>query len=486
MRVHTDLSDAELEGARKRLDTIDDNANPLRIVVSVLMLREGFDKRNICVIAVLRASEADLLLEQVVGRGLRLMFPEFEEPQIWGAKKEAVELLRSKRQPSNSFDFLFVVEHPRFRQFYQDLRNQGYLIGEGDTSEVRPTGDLITVDALPDRIPLFDIYWPVQIYDQGKLPDLGTIEVGKLPAFGKDFDALKKQLSHLVIQDVHVESGLKAKTWKLDNAYFDFNFFLAQATTAISKEGRDALLTGKKAEIARLVDAYVCARLFDREIDFSKPENYTVLNYTLVFDHVVESVRRAVLQQVEAIRFEVRVGEWRKLSDLGRIFVREKASVEVTRCIYPMLPFAAVAGGLERDFMLEILDQSPEVLAFAKLDRKHPLKISYRDKSGIQRDYEVDFIVKTEQRMFLVETKGDRDLESATVGLKARAAHSWCESASAVMLPDGMDQPQEWEYLIVAESIFKANRGLSFDGLLPFCQTVRDQIISREEKRLFV
>lgn len=243
-----------------------------------------------------------------------------------------------------------------------------------------------------------------------------------------------------------------------------------------AKEGRDALLTGKKAEIARLVDTYVCTRLFDCAIDFSKPENYTVLNYTLVFDHVVESVRRAILQQVEAIRFEVRVGEWRKLSNLERIFVREKASVEVTRCIYPRLPFAAVAGGLERDFMVEILDQSPEVLAFAKLDRKHPLKISYRDKSGIQRDYEVDFVVKTEKRMFLVETKSDRDLESATVGLKARAANSWCETASTVTLLEGMNQPHEWEYLILAESIFKANRGLSFDGLLPFGQTVRDQI----------
>jgi len=486
MQIHTDLSDSELENARKRLDSIDDNQNPLRVIVSVLMLREGFDKKNICVIAVLRASEADLLLEQVVGRGLRLMFPEMENPQVWEAKKEAVDLLRHKRQPSNSFDFLFIVEHPQFRKFYQDLRNQGYLIGEGDTTEVRATGDLVSIDALPDRIEEFDMTWPVQIYDQGKLPDLGNIEIDKLPAFGKGFDDLKRQLSHLLIQDVHVASGLKAKTWKLDNAYFDFNFFLAQAASAISKDGKDALLTGKKAEIARLVDVYVSSRLFDRTMDFSIPENYTVLNYTLVFDHVIESVRRAVLQQVEAIRFEVRTGEWRKLSDLARIFVRQKSSVEVTRCIYPRLPYSAVAGGLERDFMLEVLDQSPEVLAFAKLDRKHPLKISYRDKSGIQRDYEVDFIVKTDRAMYLVETKGDRDLDTPTVGLKARAAQSWCETASTVAPPTKFQQPQKWQYLIVAESLFKANRGLSFNALASFCESVRDQIIAREEKRLFL
>jgi type III restriction enzyme len=67
MRIHTPdkearFTDADLEKARKRLDSIDDDTDPLRVVISVLMLREGFDKTNICVIVVLRATEADLLL----------------------------------------------------------------------------------------------------------------------------------------------------------------------------------------------------------------------------------------------------------------------------------------------------------------------------------------------------------------------------------------------------------------------------------------
>jgi hypothetical protein len=70
--------------------------------------------------------------------------------------------------------------------------------------------------------------------------------------------------------------------------------------------------------------------------------------------------------------------------------------------------------------------------------------------------------------------------------LKARAAQSWCETASTVAPPADFNQAQEWQYLIVAESIFKANRGLSFDALSSFCHSVRDQIIAREEKRLFL
>ena len=45
-----------------------------KVIVSVLMLREGFDVNNICVIVPLRSSQAQILLEQTIGRGLRLMW----------------------------------------------------------------------------------------------------------------------------------------------------------------------------------------------------------------------------------------------------------------------------------------------------------------------------------------------------------------------------------------------------------------------------
>jgi len=113
MVIHSELKDAELKDARKRLDKIDVDDDPLRVVISVLMLREGFDKNNICVVVVLRATEADLLLEQIVGRGLRLMFPPYKYPELQDAKIDAYNEIRRNKIPSNSLDFLFIVEHPR-------------------------------------------------------------------------------------------------------------------------------------------------------------------------------------------------------------------------------------------------------------------------------------------------------------------------------------------------------------------------------------
>lgn len=73
------MKDAELEEASYKLDKIDENSDPLDVVISVLMLIEGFDRRKICIIVILRATETDLLLEQIVGKGLRLVFSKTEE-----------------------------------------------------------------------------------------------------------------------------------------------------------------------------------------------------------------------------------------------------------------------------------------------------------------------------------------------------------------------------------------------------------------------
>ena len=48
---------------------VDRHATP-RVIVSVLMLREGFDVNNICVIVPLRSSQAQILLEQTKGARL--------------------------------------------------------------------------------------------------------------------------------------------------------------------------------------------------------------------------------------------------------------------------------------------------------------------------------------------------------------------------------------------------------------------------------
>jgi len=66
----------ELEKLRKLSNEIDKIDNPYKAIVSVLMLKEGWDVRNVTTIVGLRAysSQSNILPEQTLGRGLRRMY----------------------------------------------------------------------------------------------------------------------------------------------------------------------------------------------------------------------------------------------------------------------------------------------------------------------------------------------------------------------------------------------------------------------------
>ena len=70
------MSKKDLEAARKAVKGVDDPLNPIHAIVSVMMLREGWDVQNVTVVVGLRpyTSKANILPEQAIGRGLRLMF----------------------------------------------------------------------------------------------------------------------------------------------------------------------------------------------------------------------------------------------------------------------------------------------------------------------------------------------------------------------------------------------------------------------------
>ncbi|HRE33127.1 MAG TPA: type III restriction endonuclease subunit R, partial [Candidatus Berkiella sp.] len=66
----------ELERLRKQSNEIDSTSSPYKAIVSVLMLKEGWDVRNVTTIVGLRAysAKSNILPEQTLGRGLRKMY----------------------------------------------------------------------------------------------------------------------------------------------------------------------------------------------------------------------------------------------------------------------------------------------------------------------------------------------------------------------------------------------------------------------------
>lgn len=68
------VTSEEPDATLAQLDRLEDPNSKIRAVVSVSMLKEGWDVKNIYVIASVRSMESSLLTEQILGRGLRLPF----------------------------------------------------------------------------------------------------------------------------------------------------------------------------------------------------------------------------------------------------------------------------------------------------------------------------------------------------------------------------------------------------------------------------
>lgn len=96
LTVTSDSPDAALEALGK----VEEADSPVRAIVSVQMLKEGWDVKNIYVVCALRALESQSLSEQVLGRGLRLPFGQ-----------------RTGRQ---MLDTVEVLSHRRFRDLLAD------------------------------------------------------------------------------------------------------------------------------------------------------------------------------------------------------------------------------------------------------------------------------------------------------------------------------------------------------------------------------
>jgi hypothetical protein len=102
----------------------------------------------------------------------------------------------------------------------------------------------------------------------------------------------------MVIQDVHYETGKKAKTWKFDTNIFRYITFLSNAAHAVADEEKTIILSSHFSEIAQIIDKYVSKFLFGEDINFEEAKNFIVVNNVSIFNFIVEEVRKSILLKV--------------------------------------------------------------------------------------------------------------------------------------------------------------------------------------------
>ncbi|MDR0873695.1 MAG: DEAD/DEAH box helicase family protein, partial [Prevotellaceae bacterium] len=184
---------AEWDTIKQKLFNIDKYTQP-KVIVSVLMLREGFDVSNVCVIVPLRSSQAPILLEQVLGRGLRLMWREAEYEEIKAQNRE--NLYKRKTSPASMHDLLYVVEHPAFEDFYKENLEDLYAYDEREEelfTSKNILGDMITV-GLKENYADYDMFIPLIIKDKEETLQDTELSVNKLESSVFSLEQLKRMI----------------------------------------------------------------------------------------------------------------------------------------------------------------------------------------------------------------------------------------------------------------------------------------------------
>ena len=92
--------------------------------------------------------------------------------------------------------------------------------------------------------------------------------------------------------------------------------------------------------------------------------------------------------------------------------------------------------------------------AFCKIsETRHDFaRLRYVKEDGLPAFYSPDFLVRTAEAVYLVETKAQKDVSSPNVQRKLKAAQTWCERINT--LSPGLRHDLPWHYVLLGESMF--------------------------------
>lgn len=268
-----------------------------------------------------------------------------------------------------------------------------------------------------------------------------------------------------------------------------YNDYLSRITTRVTEAiGRTFVATTQqynsrakypimqthKAVIAGWIDRYIRERLFGTSFDPFANENWRVLLVGDVSADIAGVFSTALVEAQESLPVSDAVVELRSVSELATIKVRASTAVDVTKCVFAKLRVAARSGGLERLF-IEWADADAKVEALIKIDEYGHLFLRrpYLKSDGMPAQYSPDFLVWTDNSIYVVETKAQSSISDENVRRKQRAALAWVDQINE--LQPELRSERMWFYVLLGEETVRSwrDKGASASELLAHARVIR-------------
>ena len=452
-----EISDEDLKELRKLSRELDDNTSPYRCIVSVLMLREGWDVRNVTTVIPLRplTAKSRILPEQTLGRGLRRMMPP--------GSNQAAEIVT-------------VVEHKAFTDLYRDeLSQEGLPIQEVDIEHVPRTTVTIYPDAGNKDLAALEILIPRLSRGYRIESHLDSIDFDEIrQAFQGQFQPLplghaeerviNYEGRHLITNEI-VEQ-MRIKLTLLSDGMGAISFFREELERATR-------IRGQHAKLAPLIQRFLEELLFGEKVDLYDKRVVARLGDTAVREHIRATFVPIILKITSKTR---RLKEEEPQSVCSWRPFQATSSERHPAITANATPFNLIPCDNQLEVaMCNFMDMAGDVAAFAKNAGPQALRIDYLTAEGRRAIYTPDFLVrKTDGDYLLAETKGRADKD---VPLKARAATEWCRSAST--------KSARWAYVYVPQAVFERFSGDSVDELCQACAPSLAELLRESESPQF-
>ncbi len=424
----------ELERLRKLSNEIDSPESPYKAIVSVLMLKEGWDVRNVTTIVGLRAysSKANILPEQTLGRGLRKMYP--------GGVEEYVS----------------VVGTDAFMDFVESIQAEGVELERramgGGTKPKTPLVIEIDTENPKKNIEALDIEIPVlspRMYREYK--SLSDLDIETMTFQSVAYQTFsEEEQREIVFKDI--TSGEVTHTTILDTTgVADYRNVVGYFAQTLIKELR--LISGYDVLYGK-IKSFIQGKLFGQHVDLESANTLRNLSELSATKTVIDTFKKAINDLTVQDKKKVEIQSTIHLSQTRPFVVKDQGY---------MLPQKSVFNRIVGDSRLELtfadfLEGCNDVVSFAKNYLAVHFKLDYVNANGDISNYYPDFLVKlTDGRIIVVETKGQEDLD---VPLKMQRLHQWCEDVNAAQ------SDVHYDFVFVDEESFEKYRPKFFGDLM--------------------
>ncbi|MDI6687833.1 MAG: DEAD/DEAH box helicase family protein [Desulfobacterales bacterium] len=434
-----------LEKLRKQSNQIDSWDSHYKAIVSVMMLKEGWDVKNVTTIVGLRpySAQSNILPEQTLGRGLRKMYPGYD-----------VE------------EYVSVVGTDAFMDFVESIQSEGVelerkAMGEG-TKPKTPIIVEIDNENTKKDIDKLDIEIPVlspRVYREYKnLSGLNSGHFGHKKAEYKTFSIEEQR--EIVFKDI-TTGEINHITILDSGAVADYRSVVGYFTRVIMKDLR--LVSGYDVLYGK-VKYFIRDELFEKPVDLDSLNTLRNLSELEASKTLVETFKKQINALTVQDKGDAKIRDTIKLRKTRPFVVKEQGYI---------IPKKSIFNKIIGDSNLELqfaayLEDCDDIISYVKNYMAVHFKIDYVNANGEISNYYPDFVIKkSAKEVFIVETKGLEDLD---VPLKMERLKQWCVDINKAQ------SSIKYDYIFVDEEGFEKFKPKNFEELIRNFTKYRDSL----------